>query len=71
MGHGEEQWLERMSGPVLIRAMTESPRPGVGGQQAPRGPLSQTEELTGTFLCGYQQTILPETAGNLRDLVKV
>ena len=60
MGRAEERWLERMSGPVLIRAVTESPGPGVGGQQAPRGPLSQTEELTGTFLCGHQQTTLPE-----------
>lgn len=60
MGCREEQWLKRMSAPLLIRAMTESPRLGVGGQQAPPGPLRQTEELTGFVLCGHRQTTLPE-----------
>lgn len=37
-----ERRLERMSDPVLIRAGTEPPGPGVGGQQAPGGPLGHT-----------------------------
>lgn len=60
---------ERMSGPLLIRAMTESRRPSVGGQQAPPGPLSQTEELTGTFPCGHRQTILPEKLQEIWEIL--
>lgn len=50
-----------MSGPLLIRAVTESPRPGVGGQQAPPGrPGRRIQELTRTFMCGHRQTTLAE-----------
>lgn len=35
-----------------LGAMTESHRPAVGGEWAPPGPLSQTEELTGSLLWG-------------------
>lgn len=34
-----------MSGPLLIRAMTESPRPGVGGQQATSWPTQPDRGL--------------------------
>lgn len=38
MGCKEECCSERMSGLLLIRAVTESPKPGVGGHQATSWP---------------------------------
>lgn len=45
MGYKDENWLERMSAPLLIRAMTDSPRPGVGGQQATLWPTQPDRRL--------------------------
>lgn len=62
-GCREEQWLERMSSPLLIKTMTESPRLGVGGQQR--------EELTGILpVWALADNTCRESAVNLRDLVK-
>jgi len=56
MGSTEEQCLEDMSAPLLIRTLTGPYRPGVGGLQAPILPLNHTEEWRDTFFCGYQLT---------------
>lgn len=59
-GNRKRWCLKRMSGPLLIRALSEPCKPSVEGHQAPPCPLSQTGALTGTFLSGHRQTILPE-----------
>lgn len=68
-GSREQGCLESMSAPLLIRTLTESPRPGVGGQQAPVGPLRQTQELTVTFMCGHGMTIHREKPHGIWEIL--
>lgn len=67
MGCKEEQRLERMSGPLLIRARTESPGPGVGGQQAPPDRLGANRYLP---VWAAADNTPRESAAHLKDLVK-